>query len=51
MTVRVDRGERVKVKNIRFNGNEVFKDNKLASKLKKHQKESLSFLEIIKIYS
>ena len=40
MIVRVDRGERVKVKNIRFNGNEVFKDNKLASKLKNTKKKA-----------
>ena len=40
MTVRVDRGKS-KVKNIRFfNGNEVFKDNKLASKLKNTKKKA-----------
>ena len=32
MVVRVDRGNRVKIKDIVFNGNEVFKDKKLASK-------------------
>ncbi len=34
MVVNIDRGSRVKIKDIVFNGNEKFKDNKLASKLK-----------------
>ena len=40
MVVRVDRGERVKIKDIVFNGNEVFKDKKLASKLKNTKKRA-----------
>ena len=34
MVVNIDRGNRVKIKDIVFNGNEKFKSNKLASKLK-----------------
>ncbi|MGB1448644.1 MAG: BamA/OMP85 family outer membrane protein [Flavobacteriaceae bacterium] len=34
MVVNIDRGNRVKIKDIVFNGNEQFKDNKLAGKLK-----------------
>ena len=34
MVVNIDRGSRVKIKDIVFNGNEKFKSNKLASKLK-----------------
>ena len=40
MVVRVDRGNRVKIKDIVFNGNEVFKDKKLASKLKNTKKRA-----------
>ena len=35
MVVNVDLGERVKIKTINFEGNEVFKNKKLRSKLKK----------------
>jgi outer membrane protein insertion porin family len=44
MVVNVDLGERVKIKAINFEGNEVFKDKKLRSKLKKtKQKFPLRF--------
>ena len=42
MVVNVDLGERVKIKTINFEGNEVFKNKKLRSKLKK-TKEKLFF--------
>ena len=50
MVVRVDRGERVKIKDIVFNGNEVFKDKKLASKLKNTKKGPFIDFEIIEIH-
>ena len=44
MVVNVDKGERVKIREINFEGNEVFKDKKLRSKLKKtKQKFPLRF--------
>ena len=44
MVVNVDLGERVKIKAINFEGNEVFNDKKLRSKLKKtKQKLPLRF--------
>lgn len=35
MVVNIDKGQRIKIKEIDFNGNEVFKESKLRSKLKK----------------
>ena len=44
MVVNVDKGERVKIREINFEGNEVFNDKKLRSKLKKtKQKFPLRF--------
>ena len=40
MVVKIDRGNRVKIKDILFNGNEKFKGNKLASKLKNTKKRA-----------
>ena len=34
MVVNIDKGQRIKIKEIDFNGNEVFKESKLRSKLK-----------------
>ena len=39
LNINVDRGERIKIKNISFSGNEIFKDGKLKSKLKKTKKK------------
>ena len=41
MVVNVDRGKRIKIKEINFNGNEVFSDKKLKSKLKKTKSKFL----------
>ena len=40
IVVKIDRGNRVKIKDILFNGNEKFKGNKLASKLKNTKKRA-----------
>tara|TARA_B100001057_G_scaffold244019_1_gene244328 strand:+ start:2954 stop:5524 length:2571 start_codon:yes stop_codon:yes gene_type:complete len=39
LNINIDRGERIKIKKIQFTGNEIFKDNKLRSKLKKTKKK------------
>ncbi len=39
LNINVNRGERIKIKNISFSGNEIFKDGKLKSKLKKTKKK------------
>ena len=41
MVVNIDRGKRIKIKEINFNGNEVFSDKKLKSKLKKTKSKFL----------
>ena len=41
MVVNVDRGKRIKIKEINFNGNEVFSNKKLKSKLKKTKSKFL----------
>ena len=41
LNINVDRGERIKIKNISFSGNEIFKDGKLKSKLKKTKKRKV----------
>jgi outer membrane protein insertion porin family len=39
LNINVNRGERIKIKNISFSGNDIFKDGKLKSKLKKTKKK------------
>ena len=41
IVVNIDRGKRIKIKEINFNGNEVFSDKKLKSKLKKTKSKFL----------
>ncbi|MCT4628831.1 POTRA domain-containing protein [Winogradskyella sp.] len=48
MRVNIDRGEKVKVKNINFIGNEKLKDKKLRKAMKNTKKRSLSPLRIFK---
>ena len=50
MMVNVDLGERVKIREISFEGNKIFSEKKLRSKLKKTKRRfPLRFLEKIKI--
>ena len=39
LNINIDKGERIKIKNISFSGNEIFSDFKLKSKLKKTKKK------------
>ena len=39
LNINIDRGERIKIKNINFSGNEIYSDFKLRSKLKKTKKK------------
>ena len=50
MVVNVDLGERVKIKTINFEGNEVFKNKKLRSKLKKTKESYFLDFGKVKIY-
>ena len=48
MRINIDRGEKVKIKNITFDGNEKVKDKKLRKAMKNTKKKSLSPLRIFK---